>query len=137
MSDKETLQGYNTRLTAIDKIIDTLPVNVPTSNKNLTVETTQLNYSTTTYNVSVPHSLGAGVEFIAFALDDMDPAYISLACLAGYAFKGGEAMFIYNSQGNTGAKTFTATFTDTTVEISVTPGFVNGKTYNVYVGGIV
>lgn len=135
MSDKETLQGYNTRLTAIDEIIDNLPAD--TSNKALKVEKTQLKYSATTYNISVPHTLGGDVQFIMFVLADLDPVYISLACLAGYAFKNSKSAFVYNSSGDTGAKTFTATFTDTTVDFSVTPGFVNGKTYDVYVGGLV
>lgn len=134
MSDKETLQGYNTRLTAIDAIIDNLPVDL--SSKTFKVEKTQLTYDATTYDISVPHTLGADVQFIVFVLANIDKVYISLACLAGYAFKNGKKAFVYNSSGDTGAKTFTATFTDTTVDFSVTPGFVNGKTYDVYVGGL-
>lgn len=134
MSDKETLQGYNTRLTAIDAIIDNLPVDL--SSKTFRVEKTQLTYSATTYDISVPHTFGNDVQFIMFTLADLDKVYISLATLAGYAFKGGENAFVYNSQGDTGAKAFTVTFTDTTVDFSVTPGFVNGKTYDVYVGGL-
>ncbi len=135
MSDKDTLQAYNTRLTAIDAIIDALPVD--TSIKTLKIEKTQLTYDKTTYDISVPHTFGDDVQFIVFALANMDKVYISLACLSGYAFKNGKKAFVYNSSGDTGAKAFTATFTDTTVDFSVTPGFVNGKTYDVYVGGLV
>ena len=135
MSDKETLQGYNSRLTAIDAIIDNLPVNM--GNKTLKIEKTRLQYSTTTTNISVPHTLGNEVQFIIFILADTDKYYIANATFAGYAINEGENAFVYNSSGDTGAKEFTVSFTDTTVDFSVSPGFPNGKAYDVFVGGLV